>query len=263
MASSIVNSLIRRTARLPLYSAIFVRHFPEFFYSSVASSSPSATPIRKFTIQCLTLTKPPALLSFRFASTKVEADENLGNVLQSEIECAQETGEHGREVDAPEDFPFEIIDKSGDQTIILKREFAGENIQATIYVNVDGEDMSKDDEDDSEVDQESAAAPNISLLVAIDKGEGPVLEIGCNISSSDLEIESVIMKSTHDSDGQGAYQGPEFSELDERLQKAFHKYLKVRGIDSSLRDFLHEYMMNKDEREYLTWLKKVKEFVGN
>ncbi|PKU81088.1 Pentatricopeptide repeat-containing protein [Dendrobium catenatum] len=84
---------------------------------------------------------------------KVEAGENLGNVLQSEIECAQGTEEHGREVDAPEDFPFEIIDKSDDQTIILKREFAGESIQATVYMNVDGEEMSKDDEDDCEVDQ--------------------------------------------------------------------------------------------------------------
>lgn len=171
--------------------------------------------------------------------------------------------DHDREIDAPEGFPFEIIDNSGDQTVILKREFAGENIQATVFVNFDGEDTSKDDEDNSEVDnQENAVAANISLLVAIDKGEGPVLEIGCNIGSSDLEIESMTMKSTHDSDGQRAYQGPEFSDLDESLQKALHKYLKARGIDGSLRDFLHEYMMSKDEREYLTWLKNVKEFVG-
>ncbi|XP_020575991.1 uncharacterized protein At2g39795, mitochondrial-like [Phalaenopsis equestris] len=262
MASSIASSLLRRTARLPISSAIFVRRPPALLYCSTVSSSPSPLLTRKFLISSRTIRKLPALFSLRFASTKVDADENLDKVLQSEIECAQETEENGREIDAPKDFPFEIIDNSGDQTIILKREFAGENIQATVYMNFDGEEMSKDDDDASEVDQDSAVSPNISLLVTIDKGEGPVLEIGCNINSSDLEIESMTMKSSHDSDGQGAYQGPDFSELDESLQKAFHKYLKLRGFDSSLRDFLHEYMMHKDEREYLTWLENVKEFVG-
>lgn len=51
-------------------------------------------------------------------------------------------------------------------------------------------------------------------------------------------------------------------DLDENLQKALHKYLEVRGIKSSLFDFLHEYMLAKDEREYLTWLKNMKEFVA-
>lgn len=51
-------------------------------------------------------------------------------------------------------------------------------------------------------------------------------------------------------------------DLDENLQKAWRKYLEVRGIKGSLFDFLHEYMMHKDEKEYLAWLKNLKEFVG-
>lgn len=51
------------------------------------------------------------------------------------------------------------------------------------------------------------------------------------------------------------------SDLDENLQKAFHKYLEIRGIKPSTTNFLHEYMINKDSREYLVWLKKLKEFV--
>lgn len=51
------------------------------------------------------------------------------------------------------------------------------------------------------------------------------------------------------------------SDLDENLQKSFHKYLEIRGIKPSTTNFLHEYMINKDTREYKNWLKKLKQFV--
>lgn len=51
------------------------------------------------------------------------------------------------------------------------------------------------------------------------------------------------------------------SDLDENLQKAFHKYLEIRGIKPSTTNFLHEYMIEKDNKEYVRWLKDVKDFV--
>lgn len=51
------------------------------------------------------------------------------------------------------------------------------------------------------------------------------------------------------------------SDLDENLQKAFHKYLEVRGIKPSITNFLHEYMIAKDSKEYMNWLKNLKNFV--
>ena len=50
--------------------------------------------------------------------------------------------------------------------------------------------------------------------------------------------------------------------LDESLQKALHRYLEVRGFKHSLHDWLYEYMMRKDEKEYVIWLKNMKEFIG-
>lgn len=51
------------------------------------------------------------------------------------------------------------------------------------------------------------------------------------------------------------------SDLDENLQKGFYKYLEVRGIKPSATNYLREYMANKDNREYLLWLKYLKKFV--
>lgn len=51
------------------------------------------------------------------------------------------------------------------------------------------------------------------------------------------------------------------SDLDKSFQKAFQKYLEIRGIKSSITKFLQEYMKNKDYREYLLWLKNLKGFI--
>lgn len=54
---------------------------------------------------------------------------------------------------------------------------------------------------------------------------------------------------------------PVFSDLDENLQKAFHNYLEVRGIELRTANFLHQYMAAKDSNEYIHWLKNLKNFV--
>lgn len=71
-------------------------------------------------------------------------------------------------------------------------------------------DEEEDGEEDDDTDQENALKPTISLHVTIDKGDGPVLEFGCNLNSDELEIETMAKKNRDDSDAQGAYDGPDF-----------------------------------------------------
>nr|XP_010932135.1 uncharacterized protein At2g39795, mitochondrial [Elaeis guineensis] len=263
MSSSIASSFFRRTLRLSRTSSLFCRHRQPRFYSSLPSCPSSSSRIRRAVPQ--SLREFPSLFSLRFASSKVPSDANLKRVLDSEIDCIVQSDPREQEIDLPDGFPFEIIDNPGDQTIVLKRAFAGENIQVTVFMNLDAEgDFNENDEDGSEDDNnESSFQPTISLVVSIEKGEGPFLEFCCNLNDDELEIESMVMKKRDAPDDQGAYQGPQFSDLDENLQKALHKYLEERGIKGSLFGFLHSYMMNKDEKEYLVWLKNMKEFIEN
>ncbi|XLS80689.1 hypothetical protein HN51_046520, partial [Arachis hypogaea] len=77
----------------------------------------------------------------------------------------------------------------------------------------------------------------------------------------EITIDSLSLKNLDESEDQLAYEGPEFTDLDENLQKAFHKYLEIRGIKPSTTNFLQEYMFSKDNKEYLGWLKNLKNFV--
>ncbi|EEC80510.1 hypothetical protein OsI_22777 [Oryza sativa Indica Group] len=224
--------------------------------AAAASSSPSSG----ITFRRFLASKSPSSSS----PSKASADENLVRVIDSEIECivqSEEGAASAKQIDLPEDFPFEIIDNPGDQSITLKREIAGETIKATVYTNFDTQDLNEDG-DDNENNEESFK-PAIQMVVTVEKPEASILEFECHFNDDELAIESMRMLDQNNSDAENLYVGPTFQDLDESLQKALHRYLEVRGIKHSLHDWLCEYMMSKDEKEYLVWLKSMKEFVGN
>ncbi|PUZ61181.1 hypothetical protein GQ55_4G253600 [Panicum hallii var. hallii] len=244
-SSSPLSALARRALHLGRAPVPLPRRLP------AAASSPAAAARRFLASQS------PA------SSSKDSADENLRRVIESEIECVVQSEESlaDKHIELPDDFPFEVIDNPGDQSITLKREFAGETIKAAVYTNFDTEeDLNEDDGSDN--DKESFK-PAIQMVVTVEKTEGPILEFDCNFNDDELAIESLRVLNRDNLDAENVYEGPPFSDLDESLQKALHRYLEARGIKHSLHDWLYEYMMRKDEKEYVVWLKNMKEFIGN
>ncbi|KAE9596162.1 hypothetical protein Lal_00030856 [Lupinus albus] len=206
----------------------------------------------------------PLVPRFQFSSvavkTKPTSDKNLIRVIESEIQCAEEDGDHTGDV-VPSNFPFKIQDNPGQQSITLERTYQGEEIKVEVHmpdlVTGEGRDDDRDD------DQESQGAPqsNLPLSVSVSKKGGPFLEFNCVAYADEIVIDSLSVKNPELSEDQIAYEGPDFQELDENLQKSFHKYLEIRGIKPSATNFLHEYMIDKDSREYLGWLNKLKKFI--
>ncbi|EXC04698.1 Uncharacterized protein L484_009891 [Morus notabilis] len=202
------------------------------------------------------------LPTFRFYSSeskKPSSDESLLRVIESEIQCAVETDEHERVEEVPNGFPFEIQDNPGVQTVTLTRTYQGEDIQVEVHMPdlVSGE-TNEDHDEDEHIEQ--ATQSSIPLLVNVSKKGGPSLEFTCTAYPDEIVIDSLAVKHPENED-ELAYSGPDFHDLDENLQKSFHKYLEIRGIKPSTTNFLHEYMINKDSKEYLLWLKKVKNFI--
>lgn len=52
-----------------------------------------------------------------------------------------------------------------------------------------------------------------------------------------------------------------FSELDPRLQEAFTDYLEERGVNAELGRFAMDFSEDKEQREYMNWLKAVQKFL--
>lgn len=209
------------------------------------------------------LPRSAAYSSTRHFSSSITpaANNKLVEVLQSEISVVEESEDYNKTVEAPKGFPFKIEDNVGEQTVTLTREYEGEIITVEVSMPnlVTGEDE-EEDEDEDEDDQEKSSGSSVPLLVTVAKKDGPALEFDCTAYPDEIAINSLSLKNS-DSEDQLAYEGPDFLDLDENLQKAFHKYLEIRGIKPSTTNFLHEYMIEKDNKEYLRWLKDVKKFV--
>eukprot|EP01025_Chloroclados_australasicus_P064613 TRINITY_DN8653_c0_g1_i2.p1 TRINITY_DN8653_c0_g1~~TRINITY_DN8653_c0_g1_i2.p1 ORF type:complete len:246 (-),score=39.58 TRINITY_DN8653_c0_g1_i2:255-992(-) len=58
------------------------------------------------------------------------------------------------------------------------------------------------------------------------------------------------------------YTGPNFGELDEKLQEEFSKYLNDRGITANFAQYVCQLLHDKEQKEYVGWLRNVKTFMS-
>ncbi|KAK1355273.1 Mitochondrial glycoprotein [Heracleum sosnowskyi] len=197
------------------------------------------------------------------ALTRPSHDESLVKIIDQEIDFAVESLEESEVQEAPEGFPFKIEDNPGQQTISLSADFDGENINVEVsmpIITADEDNNDKDSDADNDTDEDKRES-SMSLVVRLSKSSGLVLEFGCTAYPDEISIDTLSVKDPDNVEDPVAYEGPDFSDLDENLQKSFHKYLEIRGIKPSMTNHLYEYMLNKDSKEYLVWLKNLKEFI--
>ncbi|XP_075672269.1 uncharacterized protein At2g39795, mitochondrial-like [Castanea sativa] len=217
-------------------------------------------------------------LHYSSVSNKHSSDESLLPLIQSKIQCLKETDGHDRVEQITSDFPFEIMDNPGLQTLTLKRKYQGEEIEVEVHMP----DIFTGENNDHHDGNDNSEKPSLSILplvVSVSKQIKPSredrllfypcrlevsdrhsLEFSCISYPDEIEIDSLVFKLPEISDDENTYEGPSFVDLDKDLQKAFKRYLRIRGIKPSTFNFLHEYMINKHSKEDLIWMKKLKKF---
>ncbi|EAZ10502.1 hypothetical protein OsJ_00335 [Oryza sativa Japonica Group] len=175
----------------------------------------------------------------------------------------------------PENFPFEILDEEGMSVVILKRDYKDEKIEVIVSMpnleggpefddeeaEGEGKNASKDDEDEEE--DESAGDSSVSLKVTVSKGSGPKLEFTCTAFREEITIDDMLIveNAATEGDEKFPYEGPEFTELPVNVQKGLFKYLEQRGITLPTTNYMHDYMVTKQTKEYVGWMTKLKDFV--
>lgn len=159
----------------------------------------------------------------------------------------------------PEFDAFKVEEKPGEQWIRLSRKFgAAEEIKVEVTM-FDGSLLIKKDGDDAE----DGVQLHITLIVELFKEENKdVMQFVCSAWPDSIEIRKVFTRAS-DQIKDRPYTGPRFKELDDELQDSLYDFLEARGIDDDLAVFLHQYITNKDKKEYIRWLEKVKSFVHN
>ena len=145
----------------------------------------------------------------------------------------------------------------------LSGSFKGEKIEIEFDCQAEEqlEPSLEDFEAQQEQDEDAELEPKTGILFSakIVKGNDAVL-IGCTASDV-LMINSVEILPNGKEKTDALYGGPVFDQLEEGVQKSFYEYLAERKIDDDLSYFVLSYSRDKEQREYVHWLKSVLSFV--
>jgi len=185
--------------------------------------------------------------------------------LESEIKHEEEQYEQSKEIKSfLKKTDFKLIDTDGDVNMILEKEI-GEKVvriewQLTSPFDPNGDEEGGEAEDTVEeatdfcvtIENKNTHA-GISFFCSTQTGEDHRYVIG-NVKS---------FANAEEKDSVSGYNGPEFEDIDEKLQEAFDEYLAEVGMNNEVCDFIDGSALDKEQREYIRWLKNSKAFLSS
>lgn len=161
---------------------------------------------------------------------------------------------------------FKIEDQPSNGVVRLTGSYKGEKIEVKFDCQ-DTEDQEMEDQEEGEQtddDDEEAGLSmgvGISFEVSITKGDKKMF-ILCS-GGEQLMVRNIrMLRADQTGESVDCYGGPTFEDLEESLQDELLNYLADRNINDDLAFFVLSYGREKEQKEYLRWLKSVEEFTA-
>lgn len=189
------------------------------------------------------------------------AASKVSQTLASELKHEEEQHESPKEIQAflaKSDFKF--VDEDGDVNMMLERDMGSKVARiewqlTTPYApdaDMEGEDDGGQEATDFVITvEDKEGTSGVSFYCSTQGGEDHRYIIGHvkNYNSAE-EKESV-----------SSYNGPDFEDIDDKLQESFDEYLAEVGMNNEVCDFIDAVALDKEQREYIRWLKNTKAFL--
>lgn len=191
------------------------------------------------------------------------AASKVSKTLAGEIKHEEENYEQAKEIKAfLKNNDFKFIETEGDVNMMLEREI-GDKMVRIEWQLASPYDPNADFEGAEDAGPEQEAT-DFSITVE-DKTNGSGLAFYCSTQSGD-DHRYVIgnLKSfanADEKDSISGYNGPEFEDIDDKLQESFDEYLSEVGMNNEICDFIDAMALDKEQREYIRWLKLSKAFL--
>ncbi|KAJ3559451.1 hypothetical protein NPX13_g9531 [Xylaria arbuscula] len=230
---------------------------------------------------------------------KNETDQELLAKLESEVQFENEMKENEQVPASIKDFmensPYEVKDTPGQEDVFLVRKMGDETITVSFSISdltnyepdmynedtalsdeeldtPEGKQLAEAEAEEGLEDEGSQGPVPCRLNIVVEKPNKGALNIEAIAQEGAIMVENFYYykdpKMAHSSSpeavhgAEDVYRGPPFGSLDEDLQLLMERYLEERGISGAMALFVPDYMDVKEQREYQTWLKNVKDFVA-
>lgn len=181
----------------------------------------------------------------------------LANVLKQEIAVEEEEYAKPADIGGGPPAPFVLSEVPDDTLLTLTRSFKDETVSVDLHVN----NQPAQEYGDENTNEEGEALSTVTFNVTVSKGD-KCLVFECESDGTFVAISHLTHEPKDGQPSESFYTGPVFGELDEVLQAEFRQYLQDRGITEELGEYLRHLVYDKEQREYMQWLKKVHSFVA-
>mmetsp|Transcript_33821 Transcript_33821/g.73944 ORF Transcript_33821/g.73944 Transcript_33821/m.73944 type:complete len:233 (+) Transcript_33821:2-700(+) len=153
------------------------------------------------------------------------------------------------------DAPWKFDEKAGEVNLSLTREVAEKTKVVVEWQLSSPTDMPEEDEE---------GGPSVPFTITVTKPSGPSAVFYCSTERGESHRYVIGNVSCYASDeeanNQAAYTGPEFEDLDDKLQESFDEYLAELGLEEKMCDFIDATASDKEQREYARWLANLQKF---
>lgn len=188
------------------------------------------------------------------------AASKVAKVLEAELKSEKESYTQPEELQKfLKSSPFKFVDTEGDVNLALEREVGDKVVRiewqlSSPFVS-DGENAEGEEEDDQ--------ATEVSVTVQ-DKKSGAGLQFFCSTQTGE-DHRYVIgnvrsFASASEKENVSSYNGPDFEDLDDKVQESFDEYLAEVGMNAEVCDFIDATASDKEQREYVRWLQTTMKF---
>ena len=211
----------------------------------------------------------PALRAFSTANSS----RKLVKILEKELEY--ETSNYQVDETVAVSYMQPYLQESGftlddsDESIEVKLTKRVDDNEVEITFQARAPDTEQEEEQQQE-DQQKEPSTYAEFQVLIRKtGSRQGLIYECTTVDSEVNVNNIVYhEDIHKIErittfgNKHEYRGPDFPTLDEKLQNALLEYLKTFGVNEDLAIFVETYSSDKEQRLYIDWLQKVKNFVS-
>jgi complement component 1 Q subcomponent-binding protein len=197
------------------------------------------------------------------------AVSKLHNIVKSEHQMEKEQYEQIESIKKfMKDYPqWKLTETEGDVSMKMSKSMADKDVIIEWQlVSPFGSDFGDANEEGTENQEEEMPAETTDFTITIqDKSGERGLIYYCQTTAGEghrYMIGNVrSFASAAERDATSSYNGPDFEDLDDSLQESFDEFLAEAGITDEVCDFVDASAMDKEQREYMRWLKNVESFI--
>lgn len=225
----------------------------------------------------------------QFNHTSAKVADILKSELKIETDVIDQPTEENSYDEFLQKFDYSIIETPGKNLAQIEKKVGNEEVVKVFFdvaqvanlpydaqmleSTTDNTDLAENNSEslNDEFDSMADKFANVKVVVVKNATQSAVsFELLMNLDEGSFYIDSVTpFKSAEAALDESAnaevgreliYQGPPFSNLDTELQESLEIYLESRGVNSELSSFIAAYSEAKENKEYVEWLKEMKNY---